>query len=223
MIILVLCTACDQTTTPPPAATDTNSGFTFLELGADSTYSSDLRKHLDHRLGSSAISRRGLINLNNGPVGTLSRHFSALAELNQVLNYPPNERVEHPITRLMYRNAALKQLPFRYVELTFAQDNSKPLLFRIDLTQEADQIIDELNAKYGAPERIADPSKGIEIHYWHDQKDYLIITVWPNRGGTLQYQLAIYYVNNLSRLAQRSKNTRTRAEDIEARAGRQAF
>jgi hypothetical protein len=222
-IILVLISACEQASAPPPVATDTPAGFTFLEIGSTTIFSSTLRKHLDSRLGSSAISRRGLIDLDSGPGGVLDQNFPSLAELNQVLNFPPNERVEHQITRLMYRYAIQKQLPFRYIELTFANDNNKPLLFRIDLTHEANQIIDELNAKYGPPKRIADQSSETEIHYWQDQEDYLMITQWPNRGGMLQYQLTIYYVDNLSRLAATSKSERVQRADIEGRAGRKVF
>jgi hypothetical protein len=149
ILALLLVSACGekkesakkQTTQVP------SDSFTFFDLGKQSTLSKSVRNDLNQRLGRDAIEHRSIIDLDINFYGFLKRYFPSLYELNQNLNFPPGERIEHNTVKLMYRYTRKKDIPFDYVELVFSNFSQQPLLFRINFQKDEANIIQTLKTK----------------------------------------------------------------------------
>ena len=89
-----------------------SDSFTFFDLGRHSTLSKSVRNDLKQRLGRHAIEYRSIIDLDINFYGFLKKYFPSLDALNQSLNFPPGERIEHNTGKLMYRYARKENLPF---------------------------------------------------------------------------------------------------------------
>lgn len=199
-VVIVLVGKDDRT---PPEAGPPPDGIAFFDIGAGTLLSEPLRERLRRQLGSDAIEYRGLINLEVNYRGFLKDHFPELDELQRQLNYAPDERIEHNTTRLMYRYARRRNLPFRYVELLFSNYTRKPLVFRIDVGEQGQALIDSISSTYGAPETVQWGGEREKALSWQEKRDRLIVSMGPNRFGDLEYQVTIYFVENLAALAAR--------------------
>jgi len=124
-------------------------GFTFFNLGVNSELMDSIRDELRVKLGSDAVEKWTTLDLGINYKGFVQNYFKTLDQLNQRLNFPPGERVEHNIIKLRYRYAQRKQVPFKYVELIFSNDTQKPLLFKISSQKEGAFIIDTIRENMG--------------------------------------------------------------------------
>jgi len=124
-ILVLSCSSGEQSTDHSRSQTD---GITFFDVGANTVFSNALRDRLRKNLGPDAIAYRNTIDLEFNTKGFLQRQFPILHDLNQRLNTPAGERVEHDTVKLMYRYAVKENLPFSYVELVFSNNSGKPLL-----------------------------------------------------------------------------------------------
>ncbi len=211
------CGAEPEPAQPPP------TGFAFFDIGANNTLTASVRKSLAAQLGSEAFTGRGIVDLEINHAGFLRSHFPELDRLNRVLNHPPMERVEHDITRLVFRYARQKGQPFHYVELVFSNESGRPLFFKVSSRTDGPAIVDQLRQKYGEPRTVAwERAEGSTL-YWTENRDVLTISVAPNRLGEVEYQIAIYHVGNLeAMIAAEKKAAEMRAEELR-RTGQKAF
>ena len=122
-------------------------GFAFFDLGANSHYSSAVRRKLGEKLGSDAISRQNVIDLTIYSRAFFKKYFPQLFNLNRQLNFPEGQRIEHNTTKLMYRYARLKETPFINVMLYFSNDTGKPLFFKISAGPGAAAIVETIKEK----------------------------------------------------------------------------
>lgn len=202
---------------PPP------TGFAFFDIGTDTTLTSSVRKNLNAQLGSEAVTGRGIFDLEVNFPGFLKNHFQQLDRLNQILNDPPMERVEHDITRLMFRYARQKGQPFHYVELVFSNHSGKPLFFKVSAETDGPAIIDQLKQKYAAPQTVTWQETEGKTLYWRKDRDVLMASVAPNRIGEPEYHIAIYFVGNLEEMIETEKKAAELREEALKRAGEKAF
>ena len=103
--ILISCSdSQEQDDATAPAAVMPES-FTFFDLGINARLNREVRQELGHKLGRDAVEHRSIMDLEINYKGFLNNYFPGLNELNQRLNFPPGERVEHNTVKLMYRYA----------------------------------------------------------------------------------------------------------------------
>ena len=121
-VMLLSCSTDEQS---PDYSRSQTEGITFFDVGAETVFSDALRDRLRKSLGPDAIAYRSTIDLEFNARGFLQREFPILHDLNQRLNTPAGERVEHDTVKLMYRYAVKENLPFSYVELVFSNFNGK--------------------------------------------------------------------------------------------------
>jgi hypothetical protein len=220
LLVLLLVAGCGE---EPDAVQPPPEGFSFFDLGANSTLTPAVRKRLGEQLGSAAVTRRGIIDLEATRERLLQDHFAELERLNKALNYPPMERVEHDITRLTFRYAKQKDLPFGFVELVFWNQDSHPLFFAITAQTDGPAIVDQLEQKYGPPQTIAPKDGQGRILHWHEDRDVLIVSVLPNRLGEEEYHIAMYFVGNLERMLAHEQRAAAQRQEALKRAGEKAF
>ncbi len=223
-VLLVMPAACSEKenaeTQTQDAATDS---FTFFELGRNSVLSKEVRKELSNKLGRDAIEHRSVLNLETNYPGFLKEHFPHLDQLNQKLNFPPRERIEHNTVKLMYRYAQRKNVPFDYVELIFSNYTRTPLLFRIHFKIDESNIIKTLNEKYGPPHRLKWDKTDGSSFYWTKSNDELIVSLVPDQFGNLEYQIVIYFTDGLNQLIRSEQAEREAREQQRAKSGKSAF
>ncbi len=203
-----------------PAQSDS---FTFFDLGTNSRLTKDIRDDLRQRLGRDAIEGRGIIDLEINYYGFLGQYFSSLYELNRELNSPPRERVEHNIVKLMYRYARKKNLPFDYVELIFSDYSQLPLLFRINFQKDEANIVQTLKSKYGEPRLIDWKNKGGQSMHWDKNNDILIVSLVPDQFGNPEYQIRIFFVENIKALLKTEAAEKEKQKRQRAKSGKTAF
>jgi hypothetical protein len=197
--------------------------FTFFGLGRNSLLTGDVRKELSDRLGRDAIEHRSILNLEFNYAGFLKTYFAHLEQLNQKLNFPPRERIEHNTVKLMYRYAQRNNVPFDYVELIFSNYTRTPILFRIHFKKDETNIIKTLDEKYGPPKKIQwDQSNGSSL-YWTKNNDDLIVSRVPDQFGNLEYQIVIYFTENLNQMIQTEQAEKEARERQRAKSGKNAF
>lgn len=198
-------------------------GITFFDVGANTVYSDELRNRLRKNLGPDAVEYRSTIDLEFNAKGFLERHFPTLHQLNQRLNTPAGERVEHNTVKLMYRYAVKENLPFSYVELIFANVTAKPLFIQIRSRKDLSDIIRTLEEKYGTPQTIDEPQEAGRFFFWRDHHDVLLVSVIPTWRGDKEYRLVIYYVENLENLVAAEEKERLEKEEERRRAKDRVF
>ena len=197
--------------------------FTFFDLGINSRLTKDIRNDLRQRLGRDAFEGHGIIDLEINYYGFLGQYFSSLYELNRELNSPPRERVEHNIVKLMYRYARKQNLPFDYVELIFSDYSQLPLLFRINFQKDEANIVQALKSKYGEPRLIDWKNKGGQSMHWDKNNDILIVSLVPDQFGNPEYQIRIFFVENIKALLKTEAAEKEKQERQRARSGKTAF
>jgi hypothetical protein len=200
-----------------------SDSFTFFDLGKQSKLSKSVRNDLNQKLGRDAIERRSIIDLDINFYGFLKKYFPSLYELNQNLNFPPGERIEHNTVKLMYRYTRKKNLPFDYVELVFSNFSQHPLLFRINFQKDEANIIQTLNTKYGQPQHIDWKDRNGESMYWEKNDDLLIVSLVPDQFGNPEYQIRIYFVENIKALIAAERAEKEKTESERAKSGKTAF
>jgi hypothetical protein len=218
----ISCNDKQEPTQISPKTVKTES-FTFFDLGNNTNLNKNNRKALKKKLGRDAIERRSILDLEINYRGFLKKYFSDLNELNQQLNFPPGERVEHNTIKLMYRYALKENVPFEYVELVFSGYTRKPILFRIYFRKDEANIIETLKTKYGQPEVIDWQEENGKSLYWKKNADYLIVSLVPDQFGVQEYQIIIYYVDNLRELIETEEIERETKEKERKRSGKRAF
>ena len=225
MILLAfLLTACSEKESAETQSEKSGpESFTFFELGRNSVLTEEVREELSNRLGRDAIEHRSVMNLEFNYPGFLKTHFPHLDQINQKLNFPPRERIEHNTVKLMYRYAQRKNAPFDYVELIFSDYTRTPLLFRIHFKKDESNIIKTLNEKYGPPTRIPWNTANGSSFYWTKANDELIVSRVPDQFGNLQYQIVIYFTENLNQLIRTEQADKKARERQRAESGKSAF
>ena len=206
-----------------PGARAQSESFTFFDLGKNSKLSKSIRSDLRQRLGRYAIEGRGIVDLEINYYGFLEQYFSSLNELNQALNSPAGERIEHNIVKLMFRYARKENLPFDYVELLFSNYSQHPLLFRINFKQDEANIVETLKSKYGAPRPIDWKNRGGQSMYWKKVNDILILSLVPDQFGNPGYQIRIFFVDNIKSLLAIESAEREKQKGQRAKSGKTAF
>ena len=206
-----------------PGVQAQSDSFTFFDLGKNSRLSKSIRNDLRQRLGRDAIEGRGIIDLEINYSGFLDQYFSSLNELNRQLNTPPGERIEHNIVKLMYRYARKKNLPFDYVELLFSNYSQHPLLFRINFKKDEANIVQALKSKYDDPRLIDWKNKGGQSMYWDKNNDILVVSLVPDQFGNPEYQISIFFVENIKALLKTESAEKEKQESQRAKSGKTAF
>ena len=200
-----------------------SESFTFFDLGRNSKLTEAVREQLADRLGRDAIEHRSVLDLEINYPGFLKAHFPHLDRLNQKLNFPPRERIEHNTVKLMYRYAQNKFVPFDYVELIFSNYTRTPILFRIHFKRDESGIINTLKEKYGAPKTVAwDEATGSSF-YWTKAGDELVVSLVPDQFGSLEHQIVIYFTENLNQLIRTEAAEREARKQQRAKSGKSAF
>jgi hypothetical protein len=200
-----------------------SDSFTFFDLGQNSKLSKSIRSDLRQRLGRDAIEGRGIIDLEINYYGFLEQYFSSLNELNRELNSPAGERVEHNIVKPMFRYARKKNLPFDYVELLFSNYSQLPLLFRINFKKDEANIVQTLKSKYGDSRPIDWKNKGGQSMYWVKNNDILIVSLVPDQFGNPEYQIRIFFAENIKALLKTESTEKEKQKSQRAKSGKTAF
>lgn len=204
-------------------ARESAQGFTFFDVGENSLFSKQLRRDLNKTLGSDSIEHRGILDLEINYSGFLKEHFPELDQINQQLNFPPVERVEHRIVKLMYRYAQTKNFPFDYVELVFSEYSQTPLLIKIRYQTENPDTLETLKQKYGPPKRIDWNGKKAVSFYWHKNGNLLILSAVPDRFGNPEHHIVIYFTKTLKELLDAEQTEKENRERDRIKSGKTAF
>ncbi len=198
-------------------------GFTFFNLGVDSELTDNIRDELRLKLGSDAVEKWTTLDLGINYKGFVQNYFETLDQLNQRLNFPPGERVEHNIIKLRYRYAQRKKVPFKYVELIFSNYTQKPLLFIISSNKEGAFIVDTIRAKHGEPKTINWEQEEGRSLYWEKDKAILVISISKDRYGDPEYHTIIYFVPNIETMLLKEEQEFKRREAEIKKKGKTAF
>jgi hypothetical protein len=198
-------------------------GFTFLNIGENTEISDDVREQLRDTLGPDAIETWNTLDLNLNYKGFLKKYFPELYELNQTLNFPIGERVEHNTIQLTYRYAQKKNAPFDYVRLVFSNITKKPLFFFIKSKRAGSDILDAITKKYGKAKTIHWDDKSGRSLYWEKNRSIFIISISNDRYGNPKYQTAIYYVPSLEELVFTEQQKTKRQQEVIKKTGKTAF
>ena len=222
ILFLISCGDNRESAQTVPAAVNSES-FTFFELGTNTKLTEDIRSDLGEKLGRDAIERRSILDLNTNYAGFIKKYLPKINELNRKLNFPPGERVEHNTVKLMYRYAQKKNVPFDYVELVFWELTKTPLLFKINFQIDETGIVETLKTKYGPPQVIDWKEENGKSMVWTKNMDLLMVSEVPDQFGRHEYQIVIYFVQNLKQLIEIEKNEREKKEQQRAKSGETAF
>jgi hypothetical protein len=224
ILIVVLVNYCSKREIYEPGfETEEPEGITFFNLGENSEFSNDVRDKLKNRLGSDAVEKWNTLDLTINYAGFLQNFFPQLHEINEKLNSPLGERVEHNTIKLTYRYVRKRNVPFDYVELVFSNYTKRPLYFYIKSKQEESNIIDVITKKYGKAKTVHWVDKKGKSLYWESGRSILIISIHDDRYGNPEYHTTIYYVSNLEELLSRERQKSEHTEEEIKKTGKTAF
>jgi hypothetical protein len=198
-------------------------GFAFLNIDETTELSSDVREQLRDMLGPDAIETWNTLNLNLNYKGFLKKYFPELYKLNQKLNSPIGERVEHNTVQLTYRYARKKNTPFDYVKLVFSNLTKKPLFIFIKSKKAISEIVSAITEKYGKPKTIYWDDRNGRSLYWKKNRSVLVISISNDRYGHPEYQIAIYYVPSLEELVSTEQQKTKHRQEVIKKTGKSAF
>ena len=222
LLILVSCSDDQEAADQTQRQVDTES-FTFFDIGRTTKFSEQIRDELEEKLGRDAIERRSILDLEINYNGFLKKYFPELDALNQKLNFPPRERVDHNTLKLMYRYAQKKSVPFKLVELVFSGYTKTPILFEINFKEDEANIVETLHEKYGQPEVIDWKEGNGKSMFWKKSGDYLILSIIPDQFGKQDHQIMIYFMDNLKQLVETERKEKETKEEQRAKTGKSAF
>jgi len=222
-LVVMTATCSEKETTQNQTEEPAPETFTLFEVGRNSLMSKRMRQDLGDKLGRDAIEGRSLLNLEINYPGFLSSYFPDIDKLNQQLNFPPGERIDHNTIKLMYRYAQRRNIPFDYVELIFSDYTQKPVLIRIHFKKDESNIIKTLEAKYGPPTSIKWEKENGSSFYWTKDNDVLVVSMVPNQFGRPEYQIVIYFTENLNELITAEQAEKEAHEQKRAKSGKTAF
>lgn len=175
--------------------------FSFFDVDANTPLSSGLKSRLGSILGDAAISNQNTIDLSlNLEPQFLQKHFPRLHKLNRDLNSPLGERVEHNTTKITYRYATKKNLPFTYVELLFSNYTRMPLIIRVLFQKDTLDIRTSLEEKYGSPVEVPWEQENGKTLFWKKNDDFLLYCFVPNQFGVPEYRVTIYFTHRIASL-----------------------
>ena len=209
--------------TPAPEAENQTNTFTFFGLGPSTKFSDALRRKLDNLLGDGGVETQTTIDLAMDDVENFSAHFPRLQALHEALNYLPRQRVEHDTIQLTYRYARRQSVPFDRIRLVFSGERKTPLFFSLYSKRDGADFIESIRKKHGPPKTIGDANTSARTLYWEKKNAILIISISRNRTGYNEYNFGIYYLDNLTALADREKQAREAAEREKEKTGDLAF
>lgn len=205
-----------------PAVSDaTVRGFTFLDLHADSILTDRARNRLREILGSEAVEKKTVLDLEMHYPGFLENYFPDLNELNKELNFEGGRRtrIEHNTTKLIYRYSTT----FHYVELFFSNDTQKPLLFRIKAKRDGMDFLATLRQKYEEPREVAWQNQKGKSLFWNLDKDVLILSLFVDQYDQPQFEIMICHTNNIENLLITEKKEALQRKSEKTEAGRKLF
>lgn len=198
-------------------------GFSFFDVDRTTVLTHALRESLSGTLGSDAIAHSTPIDLTIVSRAFLQTHLPQIEALNRGLNPPLGERREHDTTRLTYLRAERRQMPFRYIELVFSNRNGRPLYFIIKPTEDFEDSVATLTAKYGPPRLVETDALRYPVRIWEKGGDVLVATTIERRNGRLSQELRMYFVDNLRRLLAAEEKARRQEDRHTQQAGERAF
>ena len=207
VVVSMVCFACGNgdKNSGAPVTSQIPPSFSFFDVGVNTPYSNTLRKSLYDILGDDAISTRNTIDLQINTDGFLSRYYPRLQDLDDSLNTPQGERVEHDTTKLTYRYAVKKDLPFEYVELLFSNHSRMPMVIRVFFEKDRLDVLSSLKNKLGTPKELPWKQKNGKSLCWEKNGDVLFYSYVPNQFGVPEYQVTIYFVRHLETLVEREQ------------------
>jgi hypothetical protein len=222
VILLIGIVACsdDENSGPPVPGPET---FTFFDLGCNSVLTEDVREALQDKLGNDAVEDRSLIDLEINYKGFINTYLPDVDGINRRLNNPPGERIDHKTTKLMYRYARKKGVPFDYIELLFCGYNRLPLVFEIRFKQDELNTVQTLEHKYGSPQTIEWDGGSGKTLIWHKDRDVLLVSMVPDQFDQPRYVVRIYFVENLEKLLDIEQKNKEARQTKRAQSGRRAF
>jgi hypothetical protein len=198
-------------------------GITFLNIGENTVFSSEIRNQLREKLGPDAVENRNTLDLTLNYKGFLETYFPKLYELNKKLNSPVGERVEHNTIKLTYRYSRSRNVPFEYVELIFSNITQKPLYFFIKFRKDGADIIDAVTQKYGKPKTIQWDKKRGKSLCWEMNRSVLILSITNDRYDRPEYCIRIYYVPSLENLVFAEQQKTMHQQQEIKKTGKTAF
>jgi len=220
--ILISCGDNQDSTDKSSPPTDTES-FTFFDLGKTTKLTEGVRDDLMNKLGRDAIAGRNILDLEINYRGFLKDFFPQLEVLNQKLNSPLGERVEHNTVKLMYRYAQKKNVPFNLVELVFSDYTKTPILFKISFKVDDANTVETLQEKYGPPQVVHWKQENGKSMFWKKNGDFLIVSDIPDQFGNIDHQIVIYYIDNLKQLIETERKEKEKREQQRAKTVKRAF
>jgi hypothetical protein len=169
------------------------------------------------------VETRTTIDLTMGDIEDFAGQFPRLHALHQALNNLPRQRVEHDTVRLTYRYARRQNVPFDRIRLVFSGQTKTPLFFSLYSKRDGADFIESIQNKHGEPQIIGDESTAARTLYWQKENELMIIVITRNRTGYNEYNFGIYYLDNLTALADTEKAAREAEEREKGKTGELAF
>jgi hypothetical protein len=191
--------------TPPRAKSPASGSFTFFNIGKNTRITGRVRNELEDLLGDAAVERRGIVNLEISRGVLLQGHFPELERMNRQLNSEIGLRVKHRVTRLMYRYAKQKGLPYDLVDFIFSEQTTQPLLIRLHFKTGHAAALQALQKKYGPARTIEWGPEKASSQVWKKEGDYLFYSAIPVRGYQVEYRIDIYFTAAIEALIQAEK------------------
>jgi len=200
------------------------ASFSFFDVGVNTPLSRELRNRLGGILGDAAISNQNIMDLSlNLDPDFLESHFPRLDHLNRDLNSPPGERVEHNTTKMTYRYAVKKDLPFSYVELLFSKYSRMPLIIRVLFQKDTLDIRTSLEEKYGSPVEVPWKQENGRSLFWKKNDDFLFYCFVPNQFGVPEYRVTIYFTQRIASLLEMEGKIRKQDRNSTVEPGKGIF
>ncbi len=197
--------------------------FTFFDIGPRTRLTEAVREELKSLLGKYGVETKTTIDLTLPGVTNFPEAFPRLQGLHQTFNYLPRQRIEHDTLRLTYRYARKKNVPFDRIRLVFSERHLTPLFISLYSKRDGADFIETIQRKYGSPETIGRSDSPERTLYWQKKDALLIISIVKNRIGFNEYNFGIYYLDNLTALADAEKKAREKAEREKEKTGELAF
>lgn len=214
----------DPPASPPDPGAKELKGFAFFGVGRQTRFSPALAEKLENRLGDAVREKWGIADLEILHKGFLARHFPDLHALHQRLNASVERRLEKSTFRLSFRHIPARSASlFEYAELLFSNYSQQPLMFKMEAGKAGADIPDILKQQYGRPQRFQWKARPGRSLYWRYQADILILSVYPDRFDQPQYQIALYFVDNLNALARQLSRERQEGQKSRQKAMEDLF